>query len=121
MHYLFKFLEKNSSGCDEMGLNETLSGYFTKLVQVMLGYQPKEMVKYITSNDFQVLDLMMNHVGNKSICELLILLLNEVSEQNHNLPGISEVQTVLQQSGQSGDEAKGNSSQSEIGKQQIEN
>ena len=53
------------------------------------------MVKYVSSNDYYVLDLMVEHVGNKSICELFIQILNDISEYNHNLPGISEVQTVL--------------------------
>lgn len=45
----------------------------------------------------------MNHLENKSICELFIKMLNDLAERNQSLPGIPDVQAVLQQSGQSGD------------------
>ena len=70
----------------------------------MLSQQPKEMKKYVIANDYQVFDRMMEHLDNKSIVELFVKILTELSENSGPLPGISDVQTVLQQSGQSGDD-----------------
>jgi hypothetical protein len=100
---LFTFLEPDSAGFDSQGLNLTLSGYFCKVVQVLMQQQPKEMVKYIIHNEYAIFDKLMNHLDNKSICELFIKMLNELSERHQSLPGIPDVQAVLQQSGQSGD------------------
>lgn len=109
----FSFLDKNSAGHDSEGLNFTLSGYFCKVVQVIIKIQPKEVMKYVIKNDYAVLEKLVNHIDNKSICELLIKILFELTDYNQSsLPGITDVQAVLQQSGQSGDEnAKTNTSQ----------
>lgn len=60
------------------------------------------MVKYIIMKDYSLLDKLMNHLDNKSICELFIKVLTELSDYNQNqssLPGIPDVTAVLQQSG----------------------
>jgi hypothetical protein len=92
---LFSFLEPNSSGFDKDGLNLTLSGYFCKVVQVLMQKQPKEMTKYIVYTEYEVFNKLMNHLENKSICELFIKMLNELADRNQSLPGIPDMQTVL--------------------------
>lgn len=75
---------------DEVGLNSTLSGYFCKVVLVLINAQPKEMVKYIISSEFKPIEMMLDYIDNKSIVELLIKCLLLVTD-NSPLPGISTV------------------------------
>lgn len=93
----------------------TLSGYFCKVVQVIIKHQPKEVVKYVIQRDYAVLDKLVAHIDNKSICELLIKILFELTDYNQGLPGlpglpVPDVTAALQQSGQSGDDNKANTS-----------
>lgn len=98
----FEFLNipPDSDWTDEEPLNPTLCGYFCKVLQIMISHQPKEMINYIISTDYKVLDKMINFIENKSICEILIKLLNELIEHQSKtlMPGISDV-PLLQQSG----------------------
>lgn len=100
---LFCFLDPGSSGHDESGLNSTLCGYFCKVVSVLMQQRPKEMTKYIVEGEYVVFDKLMAHLDNKSICELFIKIITDMAERNQSLPGIPDVEAVLQQSGQSGD------------------
>lgn len=44
---LFSFLDKPAASEDpEQGLNSTLCGYFSKVVQIMISCDPKELIKY---------------------------------------------------------------------------
>ena len=62
----------------------------------MIQHQPKEMVKYVISADYVIFDKMMDHLDDKSVCELFVKLLNEISDHNcQSLPGIPDVQAVL--------------------------
>lgn len=64
-------------------------------------------MNYIISTEYRVLDKMINFIENKSICEILIKLLNELIEHQSKtlVPGISDV-PLLQQSGQSSESQK---------------
>ena len=66
---------------------------------MVISHQPKEILKYLTSTNFKILDKMLKFIDNKSIQEIYIKLLNEMCEQG--LP--IGVTAVLQQSGQSGE------------------
>jgi len=59
----------------------------------MISHQPKEMINFIISTEYRVLDKMINFIENKSICEILIKLLNELIEHQSKtlVPGISDV------------------------------
>lgn len=61
------------------------------------------MIKYIVEGEYEVLNKLMGHLDNKSICELFIKIVIDMAERNQSLPGIPDVEAVLQQSGQSGD------------------
>jgi hypothetical protein len=78
-----------------MGLNLTLSGYFCKVVMIMISTQAKEFCKYIISGDYVVLDQLVEHIDNKSICELFIKILLELSDYNENAQDIPDVLKVL--------------------------
>jgi len=92
MNKLLSFLDKNSKGYDDAGLNLTLSGYFCKVVETMVKQAPLEMVKYIINTDYIIFDKMMDHIDNKSICELFIVMLNKLNNQNQGpLAGISDI------------------------------
>ena len=56
-------------------LNNVLCGYFCKLFQVLVGNKPKEVFSYIYNNP-QCIDLLVKHIYNKSISEVLVRVLN---------------------------------------------
>jgi hypothetical protein len=59
----------------EEELNPVLCGYFCKLFQVLVGNKPKEVFTYIYNHP-QAIDLLVNHIYNKSISEVLVRVLN---------------------------------------------
>ena len=82
---LFAFLEKEKSrGFDEMGLNQTLCGYFCKVVQQVMKIQPKEFAKYVIQNDYTLFDHLLDFIDNQSICELFIKILTDMADYNAN-------------------------------------
>jgi len=51
----------------------------------MISHEPKEVFKYFVSNEFRVLDKMVNRLDEKSICEIFIKVYNEIlSQANSN-------------------------------------
>jgi hypothetical protein len=98
---LFDFLDRPAASEDpEQGLNSTLCGYFSKVVQIMISTDPIELMKFFEQNDYNVLDKMVVHLDNKSVCELLIKILNEILKTPSATNPVA--QSELQQSGQSG-------------------
>jgi SIT4 phosphatase-associated protein len=72
----FELFEKLLSFLDtEDELNPVLCGYFCKLFQVLVGNKAKEVFNYIYNHP-ECLDLLVRHVYNKSISDVLIRLLN---------------------------------------------
>ena len=60
----------------------------------MISHEPKEMYRYFVSSDFRVLDKMVNRIDDKSICEVLIKVYNEILNQSNShsasgVPGIT--------------------------------
>ena len=50
---LFNFLDKPAASVDpKEGLNSTLCGYFSKVVQIMISCDPRELMKYFQENDY---------------------------------------------------------------------
>mmetsp|Transcript_1653 Transcript_1653/g.1581 ORF Transcript_1653/g.1581 Transcript_1653/m.1581 type:complete len:143 (-) Transcript_1653:1368-1796(-) len=74
-------------------LNPVLCGYFCKLFQVLVGNKPREVYSYIYNNP-NVLDLIVKHIYNKSISDILIRLLN-VSESVFD-EGFERVDSIRQ-------------------------
>jgi hypothetical protein len=51
-------------------LNETLAGYFGKLVIILINRKPKEMMQFLFSKD-EIFENLLYHVYNKSVAEIL--------------------------------------------------
>lgn len=102
---LFAFLDRPAASDDpKEGLNSTLCGYFSKVIQIMISCDPLELMKYFQQNNYEVFDKMLVHLDNKSICELFIKMMSEILKA----PGPTNplAQSELQQSGQSGGPSK---------------
>jgi hypothetical protein len=77
----------------------------------MISFEPIEFLKFIQLDDYAILNKMVKHLDNKSICEMLIKILNEILKRSGDHLVLSQggVTTLaqstpeaLQQSGQSG-------------------
>lgn len=68
---LFKFIRT-----DETPLNPVLSGYFFRLVNLLIMRKQKQLVPYIFGDDSDVIDYLLKHVYQKSVSEVLNKLLN---------------------------------------------
>lgn len=77
LKYLFKFVETR-----QYPLNPVLSGYFAKLVILLLNRKQKQVVPYIFSPECTLIDDLLFHVYQKSLSEVFNKLLN-ISEQSY--------------------------------------
>ncbi|MFS8159853.1 MAG: hypothetical protein ACMG6E_06515 [Candidatus Roizmanbacteria bacterium] len=68
---LFKFLRT-----DDKPLNAVLSGYFTKLVTLLINRKQKQLIPFIYDSESDIIDRLLYHVYQKSISELLTKLLS---------------------------------------------
>ena len=68
---LFKFIRTK-----ETPLNPVLSGYFFRLVNILIMRKQKQVVPYIFGDDSDVIDCLLYHVYQKSVSEVLNKLLN---------------------------------------------
>ena len=71
---LFKFIRTEG---DEQ-LNPVLSGYFCKLVSLLISRKQKSLVPYIFAPGSDVIEQMLKHVYQKSISEVLNKLLTQI-------------------------------------------
>ncbi len=69
LDHLFKFVH------DDEPLNAVLSGYFSKLVSLLIQRRQKQLIPYIYAPTRIILDQLVHHVAQKSISELLAKLL----------------------------------------------
>ena len=69
---LFSFID-----CEEE-LNPVLSGYFSKLVSLLISRKQKMLVPYIFAPESKIIDNLVRHVGQKSISEVLNKLLTQI-------------------------------------------
>ena len=69
---LFNFILSKERGEE---VNPVLSGYFQKVVLALLTYKQKQMMNYIYNKD-KLMNKMLEHVYDKSICDVLIKILN---------------------------------------------
>ena len=68
---LFKFLRT-----DDKPLNPVLSGYFAKLVTLLINRKQKQLIPFIYASESDIIDRLLYHVYQKSISELLNKLLS---------------------------------------------
>lgn len=71
---LFKFI----AGSNDEDLNPVLSGYFCKLVSLLISRKQKQLVPYIFRPESPIIDHLVNHVGQKSVSEILNKLLTQI-------------------------------------------
>lgn len=85
MNKLFAFLDAPAESEDpSKGLNSTLCGYFGKVVQIMITFEPIEFNKFIQQDDYSILNKMVKHLDNKSIVEMLVKILNEILKRSND-------------------------------------
>ena len=68
---LFKFIKTK-----ETPINPVLSGYFAKLVTLLINRKQKNLIPYVFSHNSEIIDNLLYHVYQKSISELLNKFLN---------------------------------------------
>lgn len=78
LKYLFKFVETR-----DHPLNPVLSGYFAKLLVLLINRKQKQIVPFIFSEECSLIDNLLYHVYQKSISEVLNKILN-VTNQNYD-------------------------------------
>ncbi len=61
---------------DERPLNPVLSGYFSKLVSLLLQRKQKLLIPYIFNEESDIIERLLYHVYQKSISELLNKLIS---------------------------------------------
>lgn len=71
---LFKFI----AAPEGEELNPVLSGYFCKLVSLLISRKQKQLVPYIFRPESPIIDHLVNHVGQKSVSEILNKLLTQI-------------------------------------------
>jgi hypothetical protein len=57
-------------------LNPVLSGYFSKLLTLLINRKPKSLMPYVFSPESDVIESLLNHVYQKSLSELITKFLN---------------------------------------------
>lgn len=72
---LFKFIRTEA---EESELNPVLSGYFCKLVSLLISRKQKQLVPYVFDKESNVIDFLLKHVEQKSISEILNKLLTQI-------------------------------------------
>lgn len=71
---LFKFIRTEG----DSQLNPVLSGYFCKLVSLLISRKQKSLVPYIFSQNSDIIEFMLKHIYQKSISEVLNKLLTQI-------------------------------------------
>ena len=69
---LFSFIQQ------EGDLNPVLSGYFCKLVSLLICRKQKQFIQYIFAERGDIIDNLVRHVGQKSISEILNKLMTQL-------------------------------------------
>lgn len=88
---LFKFIKTEG---DE-DLNPVLSGYFCKLVSLLISRKQKQLFPFIFAKDSTVIEDLLKHVYQKSISEILNKLLTLV-DSDHEPEILAEVKAKQQ-------------------------
>ncbi len=78
---LFSFIKTK-----ETPLNPVLSGYFSKVVSILLQKEPKKIIPYIFEKDSDILEWLLYHIYQKSISELMNKIVTQLSNENDPTP-----------------------------------
>lgn len=76
---LFKFIQTEG---EETELNAVLSGYFCKLVSLLISRKHKQLFPFIFAKESTVIEDLLKHVYQKSISEILNKLLTLVDSDH---------------------------------------
>lgn len=63
-------------------LNPVLSGYFSKLVSLLISRKQKQLIPYVFDSQSVVIENLVKHVGSKSISEVLNKLMTQVDQED---------------------------------------
>jgi hypothetical protein len=55
-----------------------LSGYFSRLVSLLISRKQKDLIPYVFAPESQIMDHLVKHVYQKSVSEILNKLLTQV-------------------------------------------
>jgi hypothetical protein len=55
-----------------------LSGYFSRLVSLLISRKQKDLIPYVFAPESQIMDCLVKHVYQKSVSEILNKLLTQV-------------------------------------------
>lgn len=88
---LFKFIRTK-----ETPLNPVLSGYFAKLVTLLINRKQKNLVPFVFAPNSDIIDNLLYHVYQRSIAELLNKLLN-VQDHDFESPIQEEIKAKQHQ------------------------
>jgi hypothetical protein len=88
---LFKFIQTE----DDAELNPVLSGYFCKLVSLLISRKQKQLFPYIFAKESTVIEDLLKHVYQKSISEILNKLLTLV-DPDHEPEIVAAIQEKQQ-------------------------
>ena len=86
------FLDQSN---EDEELNPVLSGYFCKLVSLLISRKQKQLVPYIFSPKSMIIENLVRHVGQKSISEILNKLITQIDSDFQ--PAIMEQVRIKQQ------------------------
>jgi len=73
---LFKFIRTEPEDKEE--LNPVLSGYFCKLVSILISRKCRQLVPYVFSPGSDLIECLLKHVYQRSISEILNKLLTQI-------------------------------------------
>jgi len=77
---LFLFIRSK----EDDDLNPVLSGYFSKIVRILITKRQKQIVPYLFDTFSDVIDCLLRHSYQKSISEVLYKILTEVESADYD-------------------------------------
>lgn len=75
LQQMFSFLEKSQGEEDDDKLNPVLAGYFKRIFFMLLNHNPAMLFDFVYQ-DQHAINLLLKHMYQDSICEVLIKVLN---------------------------------------------
>lgn len=72
------FIKMEPGKTEEEQLNPVLSGYFCKLVSLLISRKQRQLVPYIFAKDSEIMQFLVKHTYQRSISEILNKLLTQI-------------------------------------------
>jgi len=76
---LFLFIRSK----EDDDLNPVLSGYFSKILRILITKRQKQLVPYLFDTFSDIIDCLLRHSYQKSISEVLYKILTEVESSDY--------------------------------------